>query len=228
MKTKLLTLLTLLWMSLAAGAQVIPDTLLFVFKLHGQTRRFEMSFEEKNDTVSLIWGIERKLKWLSGTYTMMPENVENGSSLSFLQPEDKNHVTLPAGETVFCFMRARPLMFFIHLFHLTIWLFPFQGCPDSKCRKGGFLCSHATCARRTNPPRTCWCATLATGRNSWPGCLRQAVSAMSTKNTRCSIFRWSAFPVPPGFPIPPSPPSTGFWIPPAWNSPALPPCCASR
>ena len=93
MKTKLLTLLTLLWMSLAAGAQVIPDTLLFVFKLHGQTRRFEMSFEEKNDTVSLIWGIERKLKWLSGTYTMMPENVENGSSLSFLQPEDKNHVT---------------------------------------------------------------------------------------------------------------------------------------
>lgn len=101
MKTKLLTLLTLLWMSLAAGAQVIPDTLLFVFKLHGQTRCFEMSFEEKNDTVSLIWGIERKLKWLSGTYTMMPENVENGSSLSFLQPEDKNHVTLPAGETVY-------------------------------------------------------------------------------------------------------------------------------
>ena len=88
-------------MTLAAGAQVVPDTLLSVFKLHGQTRRFEMSFEERNDSVRLTWGIERKLKWLSGTFTMTPNNMENGTSLSFLQPEDKQHIVMPAGETVY-------------------------------------------------------------------------------------------------------------------------------
>ena len=100
-KMRLIAILTLLCAALTAGAQTVPDTLLFVFKLHGQTRRFEMSFEERNDTIRLTWGIERKLKWLTGTYTMTPRNVENGSSLSFLQPENGNHVTLPPGETVY-------------------------------------------------------------------------------------------------------------------------------
>lgn len=101
MKTKLITLLLLTLMSASTWGQTVPDTLLFVFKLHGQTRKFQMSFQERQDTVRLTWGIERKLHWLSGTYTMLPANVENGTSLSFLQPEDKNHVVLPAGETVY-------------------------------------------------------------------------------------------------------------------------------
>ena len=102
MKTKrLFTLLTFALLTLGAAAQTVPDTLLFVFKLHGQTRRFEMSFEQRQDSIRLTWGIERKLKWLSGTYTMTPEGVENGTSLSFLQPEDKRHVVMPAAETVY-------------------------------------------------------------------------------------------------------------------------------
>ena len=98
---KLFTLLTFALLTMGAAAQTVPDTLLFVFKLHGQTRRFEMSFEERNDSVRLTWGIERKLKWLSGTFTMTPDNMENGTSLSFLQPEDQQHIVMPAGETVY-------------------------------------------------------------------------------------------------------------------------------
>ena len=69
MTQKLFTLLTFALLTMGAAAQTVPDTLLFVFKLHGQTRRFEMSFEERNDSVRLTWGIERKLKWLSGRRT---------------------------------------------------------------------------------------------------------------------------------------------------------------
>lgn len=32
---------------------IVPDTLLFVFKLHGQTRKYEMSFREKQDSICL-------------------------------------------------------------------------------------------------------------------------------------------------------------------------------
>ena len=49
---------------------ILPDTLLFVFKLHGQTRKYEMSFQEKQDSIYLHWGIERNLKWQSGSYAM--------------------------------------------------------------------------------------------------------------------------------------------------------------
>ena len=101
MTKRLFTLLTFALLTMGAAAQTVPDTLLFVFKLHGQTRRFEMSFEERNDSVRLTWGIERKLKWLSGTFTMTPDNMENGTSLSFLQPEDQQHIVMPAGETVY-------------------------------------------------------------------------------------------------------------------------------
>ena len=31
----------------------IPDTLLFVFKLHGQTRKYEMSFRKQSDTLRI-------------------------------------------------------------------------------------------------------------------------------------------------------------------------------
>ncbi len=57
-------------------------------KLHGQTRKYEMSFREKQDSICLYWGIERNLKWQSGSYTMGPKSTEQAVQLSFLQPED--------------------------------------------------------------------------------------------------------------------------------------------
>lgn len=42
------------------------DTLRFVYKLHGQTRKFRYVFEPQSDGgVTLHWGIERNLKWWS-------------------------------------------------------------------------------------------------------------------------------------------------------------------
>ena len=60
---------------------ILPDTLLFVFKLHGQTRKYEMSFQEKQDSIYLHWGIERNLKWQSGSYAMGSESVEQATRL---------------------------------------------------------------------------------------------------------------------------------------------------
>lgn len=79
---------------------VPTDTLMFVFSLHGQTRRYQTTFAEKQDTLYLHWGIERYLKWRSGSYAMGKKSVEEGIRLSFLQPENGNHVRLSSEETV--------------------------------------------------------------------------------------------------------------------------------
>ncbi len=101
--------LSVLLLSFAGGAswaqQAVPDTLLFVFKLHGQTRKYQMSFQNRQDTLVLTWGIERNLHWQTGTYTMLPASTEKAVSLTFLQPEDGRHVTLPAHETAFVLSR---------------------------------------------------------------------------------------------------------------------------
>lgn len=85
---------------------IVPDTLLFVFKLHGQTRKYEMSFSKKQDSIYLHWGIERYLKWQSGSYAMGPESVNQAVRLSFLQPENGKHVKLSPEETVYFLSRS--------------------------------------------------------------------------------------------------------------------------
>ncbi len=79
---------------------VMTDTLTFVFSLHGQTRRYQTTFEERQDTLYMHWGIERNTKWQSGSYAMTRKSVEQATRLSFLQPEDGKHVRLSAEETV--------------------------------------------------------------------------------------------------------------------------------
>ena len=65
-----------------------------------------MSFQEKQDSIYLHWGIERNLKWQSGSYAMGPESVEQATRLSFLQPEDGKHVQLSPEETVYILSRS--------------------------------------------------------------------------------------------------------------------------
>lgn len=87
--------------------QGIPkDTLMFVFNLHGQTRRYQITYEEKQDTIFVHWGIERYLKWQSGSFAMGYKSVEQAIRLNFLQPEDGKHVHLTAEETVAMISRA--------------------------------------------------------------------------------------------------------------------------
>lgn len=79
---------------------IVTDSLLFVYSLHGQTRKYQTTFSEKQDTLYLHWGIERNLKWQSGSYAMSRKSVEKAVRLSFLQPEDGKHVCLSPEETV--------------------------------------------------------------------------------------------------------------------------------
>lgn len=109
MKRRLLIIMAVLLTggagSLRAQATV-PDTLLFVFKLHGQTCRYQMAFRERQDTLVLHWGIERNLHWQSGSYAMPPRAVEKAIRLSFLQPEDGQHVCLSEEEMAYILSRS--------------------------------------------------------------------------------------------------------------------------
>lgn len=78
---------------------IITHPLLFVFKLHGQTRKYQFTFNQSNDTLYLHWGIERNTRWQSGSYAMPQEALKTAAGLSFLQPEDGRHICLPAQET---------------------------------------------------------------------------------------------------------------------------------
>ena len=102
MKQKIVMILLLLGFAIGGAAQnALPDTLLFVFKLHGQTRKYEMTFTPQHDAFVLNWRILRNLKWQKGSYTLTPQAVEKGTVLSFLMPEDGRHVTLPEHETAY-------------------------------------------------------------------------------------------------------------------------------
>ena len=82
-------------------ADVMPgDTLQIAYKLHGQTRRFKFVYEPNKDGgLTLHWSIVRNLKLWSGSYTMFPSAVKDGTAQSWIMPEDGNQISLPANET---------------------------------------------------------------------------------------------------------------------------------
>ena len=69
-------------------------TYLFTYSLHGQTRRFSVNLEKKGDSLVFDWGIERNLKWWTGTYTMSANALENARQLCYVQPLDGQHISL--------------------------------------------------------------------------------------------------------------------------------------
>ena len=70
-------------------------THLYTYSLHGQTRRFSVFFEKNGEgDVVMHWGIERNLKWWTGTYTMKAEALENAETLCYVQPLDGQNLTL--------------------------------------------------------------------------------------------------------------------------------------
>ena len=99
MRKALNILLLLLVLAPLKAQSVFSDTLIYVYKLHGQTRKYQVNFDTRQDTLIMNWGIERNTKWQSGTYKMIPAARKEANSLSFLQPEDGKHITLPASET---------------------------------------------------------------------------------------------------------------------------------
>lgn len=78
------------------------DSLLFVFKPHGQTRRYQFQFREmSNGSIELVWGIERNMKWQSGSFVITPEARRDAEFLDFTMPLDGEHVTLPGNATAY-------------------------------------------------------------------------------------------------------------------------------
>ena len=90
---KLINILLLFICCIPIHAQsVFTDTLMYVYKLHGQTRKYQVIFDTRQDTLLMKWGIERNTKWQSGCYIMGAEARKNATNLSFLQPDRKSVV----------------------------------------------------------------------------------------------------------------------------------------
>ncbi len=95
-----ITIITFLFTAIQIFGQTATcEPLLFVYSLHGQTRKYDTNFEFKNDTLRISWGIERNTKWHSGDFIILPSAIKEGNELSYMQPVDKNSVTLKANQT---------------------------------------------------------------------------------------------------------------------------------
>ena len=79
-------------------SSLAPGRYLFTYSLHGQTRRFRVDFEEHGDSLTLLWSIERNLRLWTGSYTMTPRARRHAKRLSYEQPLDGRHTTLPNSE----------------------------------------------------------------------------------------------------------------------------------
>ncbi|MDE6448606.1 MAG: hypothetical protein K2L41_00825, partial [Muribaculaceae bacterium] len=98
----------------ASAFAMTCDSVKITYKLHGQTRRFNTSFCRQADgAVVMKWDIVRNLKTWHGSYTMLPEAVKSGTSLSYLMPEDGNNVVLSSNET-FAILSRQALHCLIH------------------------------------------------------------------------------------------------------------------
>jgi hypothetical protein len=82
-------------MSVAVNATTLPvDSAVIEYKLHGQTRRYSVTFRERGDSLLLSWGIERNTKWQSGSYCMTPNARKNSTMMCYVQPIDEKHITI--------------------------------------------------------------------------------------------------------------------------------------
>ena len=97
MLSRFLTPLFLLIFSAASFAA--ERTYYATYKLHGQTRKFELYFTPANDgSLKLRWRMERHGHWREGTYLMSATAVQNADCMNYDQPIDLSHYTLKDNE----------------------------------------------------------------------------------------------------------------------------------
>ena len=94
---KIIGLIILLLSPFTLAAQLSESS--YVFKLHGQTRRFTISIIDQKDTVNVNWSIFRNGTLQKGSIQMIGESVEKGTALNWHQPEDGKTYLLPSNET---------------------------------------------------------------------------------------------------------------------------------
>jgi len=71
---------------------------LFTYKLHGQTRKFDVDITERNDSLVFSYGIQRNLKYWKGQYTMTPKARKSAKNANYTQPTDGLDIVLPDDE----------------------------------------------------------------------------------------------------------------------------------
>lgn len=69
----------------------------YTFKLHGQTRKMNISFEIKADSIMANWSMNSS----KGSYLIQSDGFRKGNQLSFKQPEPMQTIKLRPNET-FC------------------------------------------------------------------------------------------------------------------------------
>lgn len=74
---------------------------LFIFRLHGQTRRYEMTFRPEGDALRVEWGIERNLHWQSGSFLHSAAGLKSGRELCSFMPIDGDHLSLSDHQTAY-------------------------------------------------------------------------------------------------------------------------------
>ncbi|WP_321480807.1 hypothetical protein [uncultured Bacteroides sp.] len=103
------------------------DTLNYVFKLHGQTRRYKVVIEQHAKNTYWKWSIIRHMKEQTGSIIISNQGLMNGTMLSFAQPVKGDKLFLKNDETFACISQAA-----------------FQ----SLITKGYFICNHTTFRRK--------------------------------------------------------------------------------
>ncbi len=78
------------------------------FSLHGQTRRFYISYWPTVQDETIKWTIQRNLRWWHGSFSMNRKALEKGTRLCYQQPVDGQHITISDDE-LFCMVSRKVL-----------------------------------------------------------------------------------------------------------------------
>jgi len=92
-------LLSLFLLLSSAASFAAERTYYATYKLHGQTRKFELYFTPSSDgALNLRWRMERHGHWREGTYDMSAKAMQNADCMNYSQPIDLSHYTLNDNE----------------------------------------------------------------------------------------------------------------------------------
>ncbi len=92
-------LISLFLIICSAASFAAERTYYATYKLHGQTRKFELYFSPSHDgSLTLRWRMERHGHWREGTYLMSTKAVQSADCLNYDQPIDLSHYTLKDNE----------------------------------------------------------------------------------------------------------------------------------
>ncbi len=92
----------------STGKILSQYTHILKFSLHGQTRKFYVKQSSNPQSENIRWTILRNLKWWTGNYKMSRIAMDEGRKLCYVQPLDKQNLTLDDDE-LFCMVSRKVL-----------------------------------------------------------------------------------------------------------------------